>query len=865
MMTSPVEIQQAGFWGLLLMLVVSSIITILLRPKIEADDKPVDFRPPEPREGEPINIIFGTVKVSPMIGWFGDVHGRHVVSKEGGFLGFFQQDVPLGKEYLAGMQLVLCHGPIDKLLDIHIGEYHIVRKAQPRAEGVSSEIDPQTPYKNTNPVLPVDFPVGGQPTVVYLNMPDLFGGAKEGGGIVGQLDIHWGTESQPMNPYLALWIGPDILPQYRGIAYIVLRRMNMGKSPSPLPWHFVCERISKVLGADSNSTIVDADGNNTANAAECVYELLTNTRWGVGMHPDEIDIDTFQAVAATLFTEGLGYNGQLPVRQSAYSSIRTILEHVDGILYQDPVTGLIGILLIRKDYSVSSLPQFDEQNSVLEVFTRGSWGEVINETSVKYIDIKRRFSDATAQAQNLASIQAMRDIISTQISLPGLSTHELAQDAADRDNRTSSVPIVRGRISTNRFGYNLHQGSPFRIVFPHHGITETACRVTSINYGSLLEGRMEIEFVQDPFDHHNPYGDPSAFVDNVFCGPLSLLIVGYNPADDPGASYGGGEIDVFEQPYWHAGANRRAFTVVSRRSNQDVYWLPYRAEHGEPYVQLNLPQAFHAHALLDAALPKTSPQTGLTLVVQNFGDCEKLTSSDAAGRVAGERLAILDNGVLTEIIAWETVVDNGDGTFDITGVMRGVLDTVPIELFEGARVTFYWNESGAPSAVDLSTVNYDDFTDFAIRAARVSLDGEEQEFEASAGSNVLLHDRAIAPYPPGKVTLNSNEYPAWPAATTGHVTPGWTHRSRTEQTTIIAQDDATSHTLQGTITVEVLIDGAVVRTFASLTGTSQVYTFAQRTSDDADVTKAVVFRITPVGTGSDIGYIRETPKTVMSA
>ncbi len=65
--------------------------------------------------------------------------------------------------------------------------------------------------------------------------------------------------------------------------------------------------------------------------------------------------------------------------------------------------------------------------------------------------------------------------------------------------------------------------------------------------------------------------------------------------------------------------------------------------------------------------------------------------------------------------------------------------------------------------------------------------------------------------------------------------------------------------------MEVLIDGRVVRTFAGLTGTSQVYTFAQRTADDADVTKPVVFRITPIGTSSEVGFVRSTPPTIMSA
>jgi hypothetical protein len=854
-----------SFLTLVAIFVASAIIAILLAPKIEQDDSPGDFRPPEPREGEPINVIFGTVKVSPAVVWFGDVHARRVVKRESTLFGLISQDVPLGFDYYAGMQLVLCHGPIDRVLDIHIGEYHVAGLAPPRSEGVSTAVRTAVPRSNTNPNLPWDRPATGDPLAVYVNLPDLFGGPEDQGGIVGQLDIHWGSESQGQNPYLVLWMGPDLLSQYRGLAYVVLRRMNMGKSPNPYPWHFVCVRIPDVLGQSAFATIVDGDGNDTANPSECIYELLTNERWGVGMPPADIDIATFRAVAETLFDEGLGYNGQLPTRQTAFAAIRTILEHIDGLLYPDPLTGQIAIKLVRLDYLFNEVPVFDEQNATLEEFKQGSWGEVINETSVKYIDIFRRFIEGAAQAQNLASIQAMGEVITTQIDLLGFSTHELAQNAAARATHRSSVPVFRGRLSTNRFGFNLHQGSPFLINFPHHSISGAACRITSINYGSLTEGRMEIEFVEDPFTHLNPYGSPTPLIDNAFCGPLSLLLDGYNPADDPAAEYGQGEVHVFAAPYWHVGAVRRGWTVATRRSNEDVYWLPWRSVQGEEYEQVSLPKEFNAIGLLDADLPKTTIAMVASLTISSLGDVELVTSTDAGGRVAGDRLAILDNGFGQEIIAWETITDNGDGTYTLTNVMRGVLDTVPLDHPEGSRIIFYWSASGAPTAHDLSETDYADFTHFAIKATRVQVDGEEEIVELAAGDSVMLHDRAHAPYPPGKITLAGNEYDAWPASTTGDVTLGWTNRSRPDQTTIVAQNDATAYTLEGTITVEVLIEGLVVRTFAGLTGTSQVYTFAQRQADDANLTKLVQFRIIPIGASDERGTARVTPTFLMSA
>lgn len=126
--------------------------------------------------------------------------------------------------------------------------------------------------------------------------------------------------------------------------------------------------------------------------------------------------------------------------------------------------------------------------------------------------------------------------------------------------------------------------------------------------------------------------------------------------------------------------------------------------------------------------------------------------------------------------------------------------------------------------------------------------------------------RARAPYPPGNVKLNSLAYSAWPASIVGDATLTWSKRSRPDEgikAKLVRQDDVTAFTQEGTVTVRVYVDGILKRTFPGLTGTSQVYTLAQRTADNADLTKPVHFTITPV---SDIytGTVRTTPPFTMS-
>lgn len=847
--------------GLLVMFVASAIVAILLRPKIKDKSSPGDFRPPEPREGEPIPVVFGTALVSPSVTWFGDVHAKKVKKTVSSVFGLVKDTVPLGYDYYAGMQLVLCHGPIDALLDIYIGEHRVVRRAKYVGEGTAPTAPEGGWPEPAHPSLPQYY--AANPTRLSLNLPKLFGGPEEGGGIVGQMDIHWGSNVQGPNDYLAVFWGVDILPHYRNLAYVVLRRMNMGKSPSPQVWKCIVKRIPNVLEQEEHSEI----GDGTANVAEIIYELLTNEIWGLGKPASDIDMESFRECGETLSTEGLGYSGVLTDKSEAWEIIKNLLNHVNGVVYQDPTTGLIAMKLIRNDYQISELVELDETNCVIEEYKRGSWAETVNETAIQFTDVARRFSSAVAQAQNLAAIQAMDgEIISNTISLPGLTTHALALDAAERSNRVTSIPLIRFRVRTNRIAYAFHQGKPFKLTYPEYSLDEVVCRVASVNYGSLVEGTIEIDAVQDPWDlSGNAYASPDDLSDLEPCGPLPLLVTGYDPADDPSADYGIGITKVFEVPYFHVGDKGRVWVHQSRMKASDVYWQAWVSYMGLERTEDTQRLGFHATGYLEEELDDTGvAMTNITLQVFTAGEMDLLTGTNPSGRWAGDRLLMIDD----EIMAWETITDLGDGLYEIGNVMRAQLDTVPEYHYQTARVFFYHNEGNGDLAVpyDVSSPNnLSPFTRVDVWPVVVGLDETSQNVDNVTSSGVMTGDRGGAPYPPGNVQINGYAYDAWPSTTTGDVTLSWSQRSRTEQTTMVAQDDPTNYTLEGTIKVEVLIDGVWAREWTGITTTSQVYTYAQRVSDDDDPDKQVQFVITPIGSGSEVGNARTTPPFIMDS
>lgn len=88
--------------------------------------------------------------------------------------------VTVGYKYYVGMHMILCHGPVDRLLRIQVDERDVW----------SGSLS------------------GGQ---VAINRPDIFGGESREGGIQGTVDFETGHAGQGQNSYLLSKLGSYIL------------------------------------------------------------------------------------------------------------------------------------------------------------------------------------------------------------------------------------------------------------------------------------------------------------------------------------------------------------------------------------------------------------------------------------------------------------------------------------------------------------------------------------------------------------------------------------------------------------------------------------------------------------------------------
>lgn len=629
--------------------------------------------------------------------------------------------VVVGYKYKLGLHLALCY-PVDRL------EQMLVDDREAWAGTASS----------------------GQITV---DKPKLFGGKNREGGVGGTIDVLDGNASQPKNTYLVGQLG-SLIPAYRGVFSLVLRRFYIGNNPYLKKMAFRVRRVANLTagGAQWNSgkaNINDGD----LNPAHIIRECLTDSEWGMDYPASIIDDASFSAAADTLLTEGFGLSLLWNQQESIEQFVQRILDHIDGVLREDPATGDIGLFLIRDDYTPASLPLFDESNTLsVEGYERRAWGETVNEVTVVYHD-RSTDKDTSVSVQDIGNIQIQGAVISQTRQYPGIPNAALAARVAARDLRALSAPLSKLEVYVNRSAWNLHRGDVFRFSWAKYGLVEVVYRVTSIDDGDLVSGRIKIIAIEDV------WGMPTS----SYVAPQPSNWVAPNNAPAPAPFQ-----QLVEASYWDVAQTVSAadlaqldpdFGFVLAHAvlpSGDAYHYQMLARVGAADYEEVAIGLFCPTAELDGALGIA--EGGLTDAVINLSNPVNLedVEVDTFAYLGAEMVAIR----AIDVVANTITVD------------RGILDSVPQPHADGTRIWFADTNQGQDPTERVDAESVD------VKVLPVTGLGGLEEGDATA-MNLVLDNRYQRPYPPGNVRANGIAYPD---PLVGFLTLTWSHRDRTQQT-----------------------------------------------------------------------------------
>lgn len=237
------------------------------------------------------------------------------------------------------------------------------------------------------------------------------------------------------------------------------------------------------------------------NGAHIIFEALTNREWGRGWDRGLLNIESFEQAMQTLFDEKFGLCYKWSRRDSIDSFIQNVLDTIGAVIYSDPRTALITLKLIRADYNSGIMKVFDTTNGILEITASNvnTASVVVNEVIVKYREVITN-EDRAVNVQSLASLQSNGGAMNTMTKeYRGIPTSELARRVAQRDLRARVDGLRRLSIVMDRRGSDFTPGGVIKIKDEARNIPATVFRIATKKDGTLVDGRITFEVVQDVF------------------------------------------------------------------------------------------------------------------------------------------------------------------------------------------------------------------------------------------------------------------------------------------------------------------------------------------------------------------------------
>lgn len=669
---------------LAVILVLSVVLSELLRPKPRVEDtRPSgidDFKVPTATEGRVVPLIWGRVRIDGSnVVWYGDAYENRRTKrvKTGLWSG---TRTTLYINYYVAFQQAICRGP-DVVL---------------RAAWIADK-----PVFSGN--------VSGVSTFT-IDDPEMFGGNQAGaGGYQATVEFYPGNTPQTVSSFLDTTgrqrIGTTA-PRYNGTCHIVVR--GIGNASSGLNSAYIgnsttvpilaveVERFPALFaGQTGTDNKIGTDGD--CNPINAIYEVLTDTEWGLGRDPADIDVgpgSSFLSASATMITEENGFSFILDKAMVANELLQEMERQIGGMVFRDLSTGKWRIKLARLDYTLGTQPLLDESNSELISYTQSGWEDTTNQVQVLFNKRADDYKESYALAQDVANTLVQgagtlttNQVVSAPVRFPGVKDEALAANLAWRELRTLAYPLARIELKLLRSQFNLPLNSVIRWSNSVYGVVEKAMRVTSIDYGTLSSNGITIGCMEDVFYYALPsFGVPQA----TLWAPPSYTAVAYPAANQiimecPRAIlFRDRENNAYGPPAWWT---ERLFLISL--GNTDIVdiagntvWVGavrqgyedgFRVLQGSEYLD-NVDQFMEEGTLVNAvSAQEANPVASIQIYASGnlAGSFGTLTSEEVGSSLA--QLIMVDDEFM---LVTGATYNPGTGILTLTNVYRGVLDSV---------------------------------------------------------------------------------------------------------------------------------------------------------------------------------------------
>lgn len=691
-------------------------------------------------------------------------------------------------KYLMSIHLGVCHGPVDEIKSIYVGE----REAW--SGNVATEQS------------------------ILISNPELFGGIRKEGGVEGIAYYLPGGDTQilPANLCNRLGLTQATTPGYRGVTSLffvgdLVSRLGFYWTANQPTLKGVWARVTRY--STSLSTTYSQIGLD-ANPAHIIHEALTNRVWGMGADPSGISQASFEYAAEYLFNEGFGMSLMWAQQTSVEDFITEVIDHIQATVYQDPRTGLFSIKLIRDDYNPLTLPIFNADNCTVDSYQKKSWGETINEIVVTWTNPENE-QEETVSLQDLANFSIQGAIVSDSRNYYGVRNANFAKELCARDLRVASAPLASVEISANRDAWDLVPGEVIELQYPEYGIESMVVRIVTLDYGSDGDASIRITGVEDIFSlPFTEYSDPPS-------------TAWQDPSEDPlPMAY----VHLMTLPYFFVASNLDA-AQLSSFAYPEAYVAILAAQNGGDTFTFDL----LGREFDNLGNPITT-SLGLRNCVGRGLTPSILSRSEfsTVGSFAGLRGPLFPQANIfvivpgaSEALSEIMLITAYDG-INYT-LQRGVLDTVPRAWPAGTQVFFIETQSDI-----VDTTTYSAFETVIYKLLSVTSKGILPEVSAPL-EPLVVSERPHLPLRPANCAVQGSKYANVTVPPSTDLQLTWSNRNRlTENAIVMSWEQGNISPEAGQLTRVTIFSSSMAQLyqadFAGVSATVPFASFAPATS-----------------------------------
>ncbi|MDR3458017.1 MAG: hypothetical protein P4N60_11265 [Verrucomicrobiae bacterium] len=313
----------------------------------------------------------------------------------------------------------------------------------------------------------------------------------------GTMVIHWGTETQTADNYLAV-SGTNHSPM-RGVCYAVFKQFFLGLNQTNIQNLEVVLSRKPSVPWQTNPT--DNNISNEANPAIFIYELLTNPRAGVGLVADDFNLVDFAAAAVQFANEGLGISFVIDRADTALTVVQNILNGIDAMLLLDDA-GKLTLQVIRAPADYTVIAQLtDAQLASRPQMKALDWSNAINQTRIVFPNRDAAFTNDFVEWFDFGSVTAALKLAQPQtLQRDFITRKDLAQAMVQAAGAASAIPAVSGQVDvlyTADLWAALAPGELFQGTFTSAPRANGIFRVTKRTFKRTDQPVFTIEYAAD--------------------------------------------------------------------------------------------------------------------------------------------------------------------------------------------------------------------------------------------------------------------------------------------------------------------------------------------------------------------------------